>query len=575
MIGFKLLMNLDKSNFRSHLNIIFFLIVLISFLFIFFNANKGLEFSDESYTLLRTLYPNLEIGKITYFGNVNNLLLTLFNYNLGLLKIFCICLLVFFSVYFAIIFKRFIKEVFNYDHETRTFILLSFLGVINFYSDWRLTPNYDYYNLLGIIVYLSGILLFFLKENLNKQYKRFHYLIFISSGLFFCAISKPSTFVILSFLTIICFIFLKENKTKFLLFSLFSILLSLVFCLVFLNIINLTIYGYFSEFKFGSYLKQLQDPRYNISFLIFGSLKQVIYFLYKGIIYFILIPIILFLEKKYLKLKDYIFIIYLILVLFFSQSLLIIICILSLYLIFKRLNFLKKNFFKTIFLPFVLLISYFAYSLGTNSNFVVHLKKVDLILFFVLNYFIFFLEITKINNKSIINYCFIFIILIFVINKFVNGIYKPFRLNDNIFNQTQKIKVKSLNNNLYVDKLSEDFIINVQNIFYNNGWAEGNSLIELSGRYPVFNFILDAKYVSKPWYLGGYKGSENFVRGFFMKTDPLLIKKSWIITSDYKFGISKNILIDFDVDLEQEFILIGKFTDSKRSINFNIYKPLN
>ena len=76
MIGFKLLMNLDKSNFRSHLNIIFFLIVLISFLFIFFNANKGLEFSDESYTLLRTLYPNLEIGKITYFGNVNNFLLT-------------------------------------------------------------------------------------------------------------------------------------------------------------------------------------------------------------------------------------------------------------------------------------------------------------------------------------------------------------------------------------------------------------------------------------------------------------------------------------------------------------------
>jgi hypothetical protein len=215
-------------------------------------------------------------------------------------------------------------------------------------------------------------------------------------------------------------------------------------CIIFLNIIDLTIYSYFSEFKFGSNLKKIQDPRYDIFLLIFGSVKQVIYFLYQGIIYFILIPLILFLEKIYLKIKDYIFNIYLILVLFLSQSFLIIICILSLYLIFKRFNFLKKNFFKTIFLPFILLSSYFAYSIGTNSNFVVHLKKVDLILFFVLYYFVFFFEITKINNKLIKNYCFIFIILIFVINKFVNGIYEPFRLNDSVFNQTQKLKLSHL-----------------------------------------------------------------------------------------------------------------------------------
>ena len=244
-------------------------------------------------------------------------------------------------------------------------------------------------------------------------------------------------------------------------------------------------------------------------------------------------------------------------------------------MIFKRFAFLKKNFFKTVFLPFILFSSYFAYSIGTNSNFVVHLKKVDLILFFILYYFVFFFEIKKINNKLIKNYCFIFIIFIFVINKLVIGIYEPFRLNDNVFNQTQKIKVKSLNNNLYVDKLSEDFIVNIQNIFYSNGWIEGNSLIELSGRYPVFNFILDAKYVSKPWYLGGYKNSKYFVSGFFKKTNPLLIKESWIITSDYKRGIPKDILKDFNVDLDKEFIFIGEFTDDKNDIHFNIYKPLN
>jgi hypothetical protein len=222
MSRFKSFMSLVKPSLKSNFNIILFSIILISFLFIFFNVNKGLDYSDESYTLLRTLYPNLEIGKISYFGNVNNFLLSFLNHNLGLLKIVSICLLVLFSVYFAIILKKFIKEVFNYNHEIGIFISLSLLGVLNFYSDWRLTPNYDYYNFLGIIIYLSGIFLFFLKEIFNKQYNRFHYLTFISSGLFLCAISKPSTFVILSFLTIFCFIFSKENKKKFYYFLFFQ-----------------------------------------------------------------------------------------------------------------------------------------------------------------------------------------------------------------------------------------------------------------------------------------------------------------------------------------------------------------
>ena len=565
---------MNEFNYKTNFNIILFTIILVCFLFIFFNINKGLEYSDESYTLLRTLYPNLEIGKITYFGNINNFLLSFLNYNLGLLKIFCICVLVFFVTCFAIILKKFTKEFFNYDYEISLFVSLSLLGVINFYSDWRLTPNYDYYNFLGIIIYLCGIFLLFLKKDFSKKYNIFNYLLFISVGLFFCAISKPSTFLILCFLTIFCFIFSKENKKKFLLFSLLSILLSLIFFIIFLNIIDLTIYSYISEFKFGSNLKKFQDPRYEISFLIFGSVKQILYFLYQGISYFILIPFIFILEKKYLKLKNYIFFIYLIAILFLSKSLLLITCIFSLYIILKKFDMLKKNIFKTIFLPFVLFSSYFAYSIGTNSNLIVHLKKIDLILFFILYYFILFLEVSKINNKLLKDYCFLFVILIFVINKLTTGIYKPFRLNDNVFNQTQKIQVKSLRNKLYVDKLSKDFIINIQNIFYSNGWIEGNYLIELSGRYPIFNFILDAKYVSKPWYLGGYKGSTNFVKGFLNKTDPLLIKNSWIITSNYKFGIPKDILIDFNVDLEKDFIFIGDFTDERNGNHFNIYKPL-
>ena len=166
-------------------------------------------------------------------------------------------------------------------------------------------------------------------------------------------------------------------------------------------------------------------------------------------------------------------------------------------------------------------------------------------------------------------------ICILVTLQFNQGIKKPYRLHDSVLKQTKKINIKPFNSNIFIDKSSHSFLTNIQDIFFNNNWKSKDSLIELSGRYPVFNVILEARYVSKPWYLGGYDGSTNFVKSFLKETDTNLIKNSWIITSDYKFGISEQVLEELNLNLNKDYIYVDKFYDKINDRLFRVYKPNN
>ena len=262
------------------------------------------------------------------------------------------------------------------------------------------------------------------------------------------------------------------------------------------------------------------------------------------------------------------------LLLVFKSPLLAITC-LGFHILIAEYNFIKKNFLKIIYIPIVFFICYFAFSIGTNTNFVVHLKKLDFLHFLL---FFYLLNLFKFNyrfKEVILNAVLIGTLCIFVTLQFNQGIKKPYRLHDSVPKQTEKINIKPFNSNIFIDKSSHNFLTNIQDIFYNNNWKSKGRLIELSGRYPVFNVILEARYVSKPWYLGGYDGSTNFVKSFLKVTDTYLIKNSWIITSDYKFGISEQVLEEFNLNLNKDYIYVDKFYDETNDRLFKVYKPNN
>ena len=47
---------------------------------------------------------------------------------------------------------------------------MSLIGVINFYSDWTLTPSYNFYNFLGIVLFLIGLNYLFIYEKFEKKF---------------------------------------------------------------------------------------------------------------------------------------------------------------------------------------------------------------------------------------------------------------------------------------------------------------------------------------------------------------------------------------------------------------------
>tara|TARA_B100001057_G_scaffold494115_1_gene590025 strand:- start:7744 stop:9453 length:1710 start_codon:yes stop_codon:yes gene_type:complete len=569
---------MNKKNFIKNqfvFNIFFLILLSICILFIFFNINKGLDFTDESYSLLRSLYPELEIGKITYFGYLNKFLLDFFNQNLSLLKIFTICLLSVSFINLSFTFNKLIKIFFNYQYNYIFLLVISFAGIVNFYSNWRLFPNYDFYNLIGVINFLSGLILFFLKKKFKYNLNIIYALSLISIGLLISLISKPSTFIILSILALLTPFFIKDERISVFINCLATILISFLFFLIFLKMINISYQEYITDLIFGSDIKKLQDPRYDIKFLLLGSIKQLLFFFYTKSYVFIAVLAILYIEKKFIQSKGYLSIIFSSLLLLVFKSPLFAITCLGLHIIIAEYNFLKKNFFKVIYLPFVFFICYFGFSIGTNTNFVVHLKKLDILAFLL---FFYLLNLFKFNyrfKEVILNTVLIGTICILVTLQFNQGIKKPYRLHDSVLKQTKKINIKPFNSNIFIDKSSHSFLTNIQDIFFNNNWKSKDSLIELSGRYPVFNVILEARYVSKPWYLGGYDGSTNFVKSFLKETDTNLIKNSWIITSDYKFGISEQVLEELNLNLNKDYIYVDKFYDKINDRLFKVYKPNN
>ena len=160
---------LFKNN-KKIIDILISLILFFQFLFIIFNLNKGLDFTDESFNLLRSLYPSYEIGKLTYFGFINNYFLNIFDFNLTLLKLFSIIFLSTLLLFFSLSFNHLLKLTkTGFNFSLISLALMSLIGVINFYSDWTLTPSYNFYNFLGIVLFLIGLNYLFMK-NLKKNF---------------------------------------------------------------------------------------------------------------------------------------------------------------------------------------------------------------------------------------------------------------------------------------------------------------------------------------------------------------------------------------------------------------------
>jgi hypothetical protein len=554
---------------KSSTKLFFFINLLIS-IYLCINFNRSLEFTDESFHLLRSLYPLDEIGRITNFGILNNIILKISNYDIFFLRVVGFIFLTLCNIFLCNSFFDLLSQQFSIEnHKDKYLVLLfSWSGSFAYYFYWMPTPSYNLFNLCGILLFLGGVFKIWNNKSLISNFIAFFSII---AGGLLCFVSKIPTSI---FLCIIFFFFLIfvskfKNKKKFnLIFLLISTTLFLLF--LFTNYFYLSIDSFLQDVIFGVKVYSIRDDRYGVLKIITTPLKEIIYFVFITNYFQLFFFSILFYILRFVKKNEIFFFYFLIIfLLFFREPIVSLFISIAYFFIFKRHIITKKII---IFLLLLFLVM-FSFSFGTNTNFIRHLNYIN-ILFFLLFYFFFILLI---REKKIFTLVFSLFLTIYNITTVIIAFKKPLRLTTGINEQNKSISIPYFKNNLYVDKKTEEYILRLQLLARNHKWQEGNYLIDLTGRLPGANLAIGAKFIAKPWYLSGYKGSNSWVEELLKKTDYNLVKNSWILTWNSSPQIDRNVLKVHNIELEKDYICVGKIQSINHTVNnFNydyLWKP--
>ena len=568
------------AKFYEHsINLLIFFSIIISVAF-YINFNRGIEFTDESYVLLISMYPNEILGRVNNSGIIGHFLLQIVDNNIYYFRLLGAGLLLSASMTLVNPISKFQSTILDLEGCKKRYLILIFiLGTLSYYHNWVITPSYDLYNLIGILIFINGLIRFTFIVNFNWKIL-FPTLLVIFGGLisFIC---KPTTtvFLILIYMMWILYFF---NLKKIFIICLISISLSLFIFYAYILIFSHDFEFYYNDIMLGIELKILLDPRYSILGNFLSTTKQILFYYYSNISYLLIFFVALFSFKILFKktFDDFSFVL-IFLPLFFTDSLLFtLLFIIFFYLLFdlhltKIFKTDKKNI-TFLFYNFILIFILYAYVVGTNTNVIVLLERPSIILFLIIFTFILKFKDKKFFSFKKINLLF-FILIIFVLKNLFDNFEKPRRYRAEIYKQKNEINLMNFNGKIYVDDYTFSFINEVQKIFEKNGWKKGNSLIDLTGRTPGLNIIVGARFVSDPWWGAGYVGTNAKVTKLLNNSKFEKIKKSWIATSDYSININPKLLNTIGLDINKDYVLVGnirlKSFDESFIKNIQFWKP--
>lgn len=559
--------------YKYSIELLILISLIISILF-YINFNKGIELSDESYLLLISLYPEEIIGRANNSGIIGNLLLKITDFNIYYFRLLGATLLFLVSVSLINPISNFSQKTLNLKAFKKKYLFtICILGTLNYYHNWVITPSYDLYNLIGILLFLGGIIKLIDISSINSKFL-FPIILVVLGGLitFIC---KPTTsfFLIITYIFWVIYFFnLRRGIFIFFLSSVLSLLVFYIYVSIFFQNINL----FLNDLNLGIELKVLLDPRYSLLDNFISIIKQILFYYYTNFFYIIIFLVSLFFSKILIKNHFKSLAIFLIfLPLYFSDGFLLTLLFVILYYILFDLHltkifFIKKNEINFLFYNFILIFLSYAYLVGTNTNAVILLKKASIIIFLIILNFI-----IKYNFKSVFFFkkidLFFVILIMFTLKNLFYNFEKPRRYSESIYHQNKKISLTNFNGHIYVDNTTFKFINDLNEILLEHSWKNDNYLIDLTGREPGLNIVTGAKFVSDPWWGSGYVGSENKAAKLLSISKIEVVKRSWIISTDSQISLNPTILQVINLDINKNYQLIG--TINKKSKNYFVWKP--
>lgn len=143
-------------------------------------------------------------------------------------------------------------------------------------------------------------------------------------------------------------------------------------------------------------------------------------------------------------------------------------------------------------------------------------------------------------------------LLLFVSAEYPYRQPQPLRLN------TDSMHFAGTGSELLVPRGVAEYVDQLRQLSSSAGFKTGDSMLDLTGRYPGALYALGAKSVGRSWMIGGYPGSENLAIANLDRVDHEDLVNSWILTEPGgPRRLSAEILERYGVDLNKDYIEVG------------------
>ena len=171
------------------------------------------------------------------------------------------------------------------------------------------------------------------------------------------------------------------------------------------------------------------------------------------------------------------------------------------------------------------------------------------------------------------------VIQLLVLLVFQEAIKNPFRQSDLRLNsEVEGVKIQS--SELKISEAYRDYIYAAISKSRVAGFENGDPIIDLSGQSPGLLFAMGASNIGRPWLIGGYPGSFDYVTLSLASVSCKNLASAWVLTEpDGPRSISSNVMKSFGGNLSSDYRLTGSWMTSAGAGGYeqqrkqNFYKP--
>jgi len=437
------------------------------------------------------------------------------------------------------------------------------------FDTWLVTPNYNTLNLQALMLSFLAVLKLTYKNDDHTAYK---YWILLGVAAWLVFMAKPTSLALLSIALILYFWISKKLDWKGLLVS---SLAAMSLFLIGAYVISGSVHEYIYAIKSSLELSQTLGSKNVSNFWRLHSLKlhpEIKEFLAYSVLVFSILYLFSVSRIRIFKnislASSFLILLYAFYVLVSGEhslpatrfqsivmaSVAFATVIFLLFSILKGESNPKLKAFNWPLIFLALAIPYI-YTFGTGSYYF-HVGARSLIFWLVASVILVLSFSTKLNRNVL--YSLLITVQLLAIILLRTGLDNPYRQPHSLINNQYQLTYSS--SSLVLPAPTGEYVDGVRTKAIDAGLVSGTPLLDLTGQSPGLVYMLGAEALGASWLLGGYPGSNQFVKKAIRSVDCSRLSSAWLITEPLGArAISFDVLMSFNASIDTDYQVVGEF----------------